>query len=260
MGSQMLTVAFALLCLPSMVFSMLVTNKHIQKNYLGFGATTGHVVDPSRCGKYKPEDLDKPVSQVIRENPGVHMYCYFDGVTKNEGEWIRAEIHNGPTFELMGYYDRPECMAAPGKGKFGSILYLGDNVTDHFDCGDYEMDDIYFYSLGWLKDQRLDGSPLKQHNWTAWLEQGKKECDSFMDAYNFTDEEVTVGHLVRDNTDLVQRSRASWRGGPPVPRREYALHIYIKCAMDHGPWEMAYAYNRACLLPGNLIGHSTQCL
>jgi hypothetical protein len=138
-------------------------------------------------------------------------------------------------------------------------MYEGKNVSTHAECLDFTIDDMYFYSLGWMQNM-LDGSALRAGNWTAWMELAERECQKLMDEFHFTEEEITVEHLVlRNGPDMCDPSMAAWNGGSPVPRREYAKHAYDKCAMDQGAWEMAYAYNRACLLPGNRIGHGKEC-
>merc|ERR1711879_915861 len=118
----------------------------------------------------------------------------------------------------------------------------------------------YFYSMGFMQNM-LDGSALRAGNWTAWEEEAQRQCQKVQDKFHFTDEEITVAHLTMSfGPDMLLPSVDSWRkGGKPVPAREYAKHFYDKCAMGHGAWEMAYAFNRACLLPGNRIGHFTEC-
>lgn len=226
-----------------------------------------------KCGTYKQEDVSKPIAQVKRENPGVHMYCYFQGASdvpeagQWKGNWLNFGVHTPPSdinafpFKMPGFWQRPECKPL-GTGPLMSQVYEGKTVSTHGDCFDYFIDDIAFYALGWMQNV-LDGSALKAGNWTAWEELAERECQKLMDEFHFTEDEITVEQLTLMNgPDMCQPSLASWEGGMysiHVPRREYAKHAYAKCAMDHGAWEMAYAYHGRCLLPGNMIGHGPEC-
>jgi hypothetical protein len=267
----------------SLLLFLLVGGAQSLRTYQTLG-TTGLIWRPlwefpnggnnaSQCGIYKQEDLSKPIAQVKRENPGIHMYCYFDGASNTDesgswkGNWLSWTSHPPPAdpnqfpFKMPGYTQRPSCQPL-GTGPLKTQLYEGKNVSTHADCFEYQIDDIMFYAIGWMQNM-LDGSALKAGNWTAWEELAERECQKLQDEFQFTEEEITVEHLTLFNgPDMCAPSLASWEGGMyaiHVPRREYARHAYEKCVMEQGAWEMAFGYNGRCLLPGNMIGHGPEC-
>merc|ERR1719183_1616429 len=152
------------------------------------------------------------------------MYCYFDGASSTpengqwKGNWLAWNIHSPPAynFELYGYHTRPECRA-PGTGELVTQLYEGKEVSTHLDCPDYQIDDLYFYSMGIMKNM-IDGSALEARNWTAWMETIDRKCQELRDEYHFTDEEITVAHLtIQNGPGMCKPTWDSWRGGPPTP-------------------------------------------
>merc|ERR1719210_2641634 len=97
------------------------------------------------------------------------------------------------------------------------------------DCIDI-VDDTYCYSLGWLKNQRLDGSLMSQKE--SWHALAKSECQQIQDEYQFVDEEVTVGRHVMSTPVYFKKTWCSLTGGcEPITQRIHKEHVYTKCQL-----------------------------
>mmetsp|Transcript_78419 Transcript_78419/g.181924 ORF Transcript_78419/g.181924 Transcript_78419/m.181924 type:complete len:294 (+) Transcript_78419:74-955(+) len=221
---------------------------------------------PYECNQKHPKDLYRPVIQVLNEHPGIDGFCYFGFAAF----WLGySPVHNFLQTSRTGVLSMRQnpmtCANWSGHGsgpKQVGSFELG-SFTSHIDCHYYQYDDLYYYSLGWLKNQGLDGSRMS--NYTAWRELAAEECEKIRQEYHFTPEESSVGRHVDDNNRISMHSGCAWTGAslshfckkPTV--REYKLHVYTKCLLGHAADEMAYGYMRACLLPGNVIGHGPEC-
>lgn len=217
--------------------------------------------DTSECGKRHPEDLYRPVKDVLHEHEDIPGSCYFQfaafwigyeptgdfrDAASSGIEFMRSNNMTCPTF------------AGDGKGEAITWEYEGGTLHSHKDCGYYTYDDLYFYSLGWLKNQRLNGSLMSDP--AAWKALAEEECADIQRQYRFTDEESSVGKHVDSNPVINERANcAISRRCPPVTVREFKLHVYTKCLLGLAATEMAYGYSRACLLPGNHVGHGSEC-
>lgn len=214
------------------------------------------------CGADHSADLDRPVQHVIDEHPNFDGFCYF---------WSHVPwFHGTPTIHAMkNYIQGNESLQI-----FGG--YLGHNqgqlvtynfdaappgLSSHIDAFNYAYDDPYCFSLGFLKNQGLDGSLMSDYE--AWKAVGQEECRKIQAEYNFSDEEMTVADHVNYNPTISKGSECAAGLGPkgctPVTIREYKKHAYLKCLMGDESPEMSYCYARGCLLPGNYIGHGTDC-
>jgi len=225
---------------------------------------------PAECGQDHKQDLYRPVKEVLSEHPGVDGHCYFSFAAF----WINAfptdpALQRQFDFVKTGKYGVQNLQNLPltcgfggieaHKGRGRSHTYTGDwgTVTSlSQDCGFYTQDDIYCYTLGWLRNQRLDSSKLS--NSTAWLEMGGEECELLHGKYNFTDEETTIGFCVEQNSGPMMSHVMMGTG----TSRELARHVYPKCLMSGSiaaACEMAYCQALGCVLPGNKIGHAEEC-
>lgn len=233
------------------------------------------------CEADHTADMTKPMEEVIRENPGVDMNCYFE----KAGELYSAVPGHDPglRFWVHPVLDTPDYTQAwrgaesmkqdpatcPGgwhgerSGPLATFRFDGLEMQTHLDCGYYAYDDLYFYALGWLKGQgRLDGSLLS--NATAWEEQAAKECERIRQEIDPKPEETSLMYNELHNGELSRQGacaqKESCTDRPTI--REFKLHTYTKCLMGGkrtAAGEMAYGYSRACLLEDNMIGHGVEC-
>jgi len=235
-----------------------------------------------QCGQFKPSDLVRPIREVLAEHPGVNGFCYFAGaeawISQQAPEPDYVQSSKAAVLGMRNNVAMPgTCtMSYPeGQGPLKTAHFEGGTVSSHIDCNYYEYDDLYFYSLGWLKNQRLDGSLMS--NATAWEALAREECDRLQEMFHFRDEEITMQkHGQRgDNMVILAKSQVAFSGKcqiimkmppsrtcDPITSREFASHAYGKCLLGGAAGdaaEMAYAYSRACLLPGNIIGHESAC-
>lgn len=225
------------------------------------------------CGGWvlHPGDAYRPIPEVLKEHPGVDGYCYFEGI--EVWIWYYGKIAD---YESLGHElalgMREGSMAGAcsqkytdGTGPLETATFDAGTVSSHIDCEYYHYDDLYFYSLGWLRGQRLDGSKLK--NATAWEELAAQECQRLDDTYHFRPEELSIHQHGNsgDNLVFMQKSICAFSGDgncEKVTSRDFALHVYAKCLLgiQHAAEEMAYSYMRACLTPGNVIKHGPECI
>jgi len=282
-----------LLCLFTLPLGTVSMSLPVQRT-LGLGHSVSRIGDP-RCGGWRnnTEDLKRPIREVMAEHPGIDGFCYFDQAEA----WI-SPMPDAPDYLQMGADGAsamrnnamagtcPKAMKYPtGKGPLVTVTFDAGTLSTHLDCPYYVYDDLYFYSLGWLKGQRLDGSLMS--NATAWEALARKECDRIQETYNFTDDEITMEKHGQSHGDkgenqyiyyksqftvtgncLIASTAAIFAGGKvehvcePITSREFASHAYGKCLLGGNAGdaaEMAYAYSRACLLPNNMIGHESEC-
>jgi hypothetical protein len=154
------------------------------------------------CTDDHSADLTKPMEQVVRENPGADMFCYFEKAgaiysnVPGHDVGLRLWVHpSSPPSQPVDYKQKsmeslsptwglkhdPATCADGWKGDNTGPLVTnyfvgkGKNISTHLDCAFYAYDDFYMYSLGWLRGQgRIDGRKLT--NATAWEEQAANEC------------------------------------------------------------------------------------
>lgn len=222
------------------------------------------------CGTATARELQMNIPTWQRLNPGQRGFCHFnnfgfwfpaipvDDYTSyaTESQSVSADIPNptGGVCQSFGAVDGPEV----------SIAWDGLNFTwTHArDCIDV-VDDPYCYSMGWLKGQNLDGALM--NNKTAWHLLAKSECQKIQDEFQFVDEELTVGRHVESTPIYFQRTWCALSGEcPAVTRRIHKEHTMSKCQLgaesgEYAASEMAYCYYKACVLPGNRVGHSHEC-
>jgi len=222
--------------------------------------------DPStpECGHATPAELSMPIEAWRERHPGVDAFCHFE----NHAAWFRGA---GSTTDYRAYgragmhlHLSPGCSCdylGVGRGPSRSLTYdAGTIAWDHLNsCVDL-IDDPYCYSLGWLKNQRSDSHLMS--NYTAWKAIGRSECEAIQREFDFQPEEVTVGrHVMRTPLYFKGAYCALYGGCPSVTRREHKMHVYTKCLLGGGDaaQEMSYCHYKGCLLPGNRIGHGSEC-
>merc|ERR1719401_1068418 len=232
------------------------------------------------CEADHTADMKKPMEQVIAENPGADMNCYFE----KAGEINAAKPGHDPglRFWVHPVFFTPDYTAAnsenmkadpvtcpggwhgDGTGPLATIHYEGGEVSTHLDCPFYSYDDFYFYSLGWLRGQdRLNGALLS--NATAWEEQAAAECEKIRQEIQPLPEETSLLYNAEQNGAIATKANCAIQESctTPITIREFKLHVYTKCLMGGkrtAAGEMAYGYGRACLLPGQqMIGHGVEC-
>lgn len=242
---------------------------------VGAGAIRGWglSIDPADpfCTHDHTADMHKPLAQVRAENPDADLACYFKTAAKKadtNGQSIWVEPSAPVTKDSDYYYTSgkesslnwprigpPYCQhpyVGDGKGPVKIYNAYGDRLTIPGDCGSDVFDDIYFYAVGWLKGQHLDGDKLK--NSTAWEALIDEECRKLKVFHQFKDEEMTLASDMADNEYIGHHIADG-----SLPRRIQAKHVYTKCLMGKVYSEAAYSYSRACLKEGNVVGHRTQC-
>eukprot|EP00930_Biecheleria_cincta_P049143 TRINITY_DN3438_c0_g1_i5.p1 TRINITY_DN3438_c0_g1~~TRINITY_DN3438_c0_g1_i5.p1 ORF type:complete len:314 (-),score=43.74 TRINITY_DN3438_c0_g1_i5:264-1121(-) len=220
--------------------------------------------EAAMCAADHSADLNRPVQQIIDEiGPTFDGFCHF---------WSHVPwFHGTPSIHFFKNYVQDTNATLQ---MFGGYLGLnkGQLVTynidgappglkSHLDAPNYAYDDPYCWSLGFLKNQGLDGNLIS--NYEAWKAIGQEECRKIQAEYNFTDEEMTVADHVDYNPTINAKSKCAAGLGPagctPVTIREYKKHAYLKCLLGDESPEMTYCYMRGCLLPGNYIGHGSDC-
>lgn len=240
-------------------------------------------VNSPSCQEDHMADMPKPMEQVIRENPDADMNCYFEkagymysaipGNDKGLRFWVHP-VTETPDYKMIATNGAEGMKADPvtckggwkgdGTGPLKTFHYEGGTVNSHIDCGYYSYDDLYFFTLGWLRGQgRIDGRLLS--NATAWEEQAAKECAKMKEEIQPKPEETSLLYNAQQNKVIASRSSCSLKPDckNPVTPREFKLHVYTKCLMGGKRTfanEMAYGYGRACLLKEkNMIGHGVEC-
>mmetsp|Transcript_71929 Transcript_71929/g.166509 ORF Transcript_71929/g.166509 Transcript_71929/m.166509 type:complete len:297 (+) Transcript_71929:86-976(+) len=220
------------------------------------------------CGQSTFRELQVTIPKWQQEHPGVDGFCYFE----NQAMWF----HGAGT---RSYYGNPALHL--GRKAFVSTMCDGTgelsssgapSVAFSYDGGRFAwthvrncidiVDDPYCYSLGWLKGQGSWDEALTK-NITRWEQRAEQECERLQEEFHFDDEEVTVGKHVFSTPLYFRRTLNSLRGrGMPIDRRMHAEHVYSKCQLGGArgaATEMAYCFYKACVLPGNRIGHYDEC-
>jgi hypothetical protein len=237
-----------------------------------------------KCQEDHTADMTKPMEQVISEHPDADMHCYFEKAS----EIYTAVPGHDPGLHFWVHPTSPapidyKMLASPasmagmrsdpilcpggwkgdGTGTPATMHYEGGSVSTHLDCLCYAYDDFYFYSLGWLRGQGLDGQLLS--NATAWEEQAANECKKMKEDIQPKPEETTLLYNAEQNNIIGQKAWCSLRPecSTPITIREFKLHVYTKCLMGGKrtfATEMAFGYGRGCLFKEkNMIGHGVEC-
>lgn len=251
--------------------SLLQTALRTQQNSLARAEQVpggkGNSLEPferETCAADHSADLDRPVQQIIDEQgPNFDGFCYF---------WSHVPwFHGTPFAHFAKTYVQDTDQALQifggyrGLNKGQLVTYNIDGappgLKSHLDAPNYVYDDPYCWSLGFLKNQGLNGSLMSSYD--AWKAIGHEECRKIKAEYSFSDEEMTVADHVNYNPTISAKSECAAGLGPagciPITIREYKKHAYLKCLMGDESPEMSYCYVRGCLLPGNYIGHGSDC-
>jgi len=215
------------------------------------------------CGKSTYQELQVNIPLWKQQHPDIEdPFCHF----QNAAMWFPG-AYRSPDYNTSGRGPQYQGVSTGMCDSMGSVE--GPEVSLSYDGGDLTwnharncidiVDDPYCYSLGWLKGQNLDGSLLT--NKTAWEELAQDECQGIKEEYGFDDEEVTVGRHVFTTPLYFKQTWNSLQGtGSPITKRLHKEHVYTKCLLGDGaPTEMSYCYFKACVLPGNRIGHTSEC-
>jgi len=223
-------------------------------------------LDMPACGKSTFKELQMNIPLWKREHPHIKdPFCHF----QNAAMWFPGAYRSSDYSKSGRGVQHAGSPAGPGFMCDSKGFVGGPEVSLHYDAGTITwnhvrncidvVDDPYCYSLGWLKGQNLDGALIT--NASAWNELAKQECAKIKEEFAFDDEEVTVGRHVFSTPLYFRQTWNSLKGtGSPITKRLHKEHVYTKCLLGDGaPTEMAYCYYKACLLPGNRIGHTSEC-
>mmetsp|Transcript_40652 Transcript_40652/g.81914 ORF Transcript_40652/g.81914 Transcript_40652/m.81914 type:complete len:255 (-) Transcript_40652:388-1152(-) len=213
------------------------------------------------CGQSGMIDWGWNIPAWKEAHPGVDGFCYFE----NLAPWFKgiSSITNYSVYgraAAVGIRKTICPYLGEGKGPIVNFTFDMGTLNLQLDHCSNRQDDPYCYSFGWLKNQGLDAAMMR-NNYTAWKELGEAECERLQDKYRMLDEEVIVGRHVYDNIFLYRKTLCAIEGDCQRPTaRDFAVHVYTKCQLGgNAAMEMAYCYNRGCLLPGNRIRHGSEC-
>lgn len=216
------------------------------------------IQDAPECMIPRWSDFKRPIAEVKDEHPDIDPCCYFGF----HGDWLRYP----PKTKKAHVFSNSDPLSDRIDPPWGKAVFSdGTEVTMHVDSvsGSVDNDDLYCYSLGWLRNQGLNESLIS--DWDAWVDVTRQECKKLNEKYAFKDDELTMWNHCNG------WGRTMWRCGcsaglrdsdcSRVTKREFALHAYHKCIMgDHAAGgEIAYCNSRACLLENNKIGHHKDC-
>lgn len=217
------------------------------------------------CGLFQPKDLDRPIRKVLAEHPGIPPSCVYDGANQyiSYDPWTASPDYNYHRKLPDDYCMNGETYLGENQGPEVTVEFDGLSVTTHLDCPYFGYDDLFYYSLGWLKNQRFDAALMS--NKTAWEDLTRKECERLQQEFQYTDEEMTFNHWNAYNMEICNRLECSKSGKyklgvcKPITRRDFGSHAYGYCLLGTAPSCIAFSQARACLLPGNVVGHRHAC-
>mmetsp|Transcript_62657 Transcript_62657/g.104189 ORF Transcript_62657/g.104189 Transcript_62657/m.104189 type:complete len:309 (+) Transcript_62657:77-1003(+) len=215
-------------------------------------------ISDDECEIPHPEDLNKPISLVLEENPGVEGYCYFN---------FAFVAYLGPYYvqKINDYVITP--FEAKDESYLSSGPYLGhhkgplftfypesnpDGVSFYADARNYEVDIPYCYALGLLKNQGLNG--MLMSNPTAWRALSMQYCDEWEQEFNLTQyrQELTVAQNIQFFLDM------AFDDGSPS-RKDAAMNAMVSCAFGDEAFELSYCYSLGCVLPDGNVGTQSDC-
>eukprot|EP00930_Biecheleria_cincta_P047054 TRINITY_DN32553_c0_g1_i1.p1 TRINITY_DN32553_c0_g1~~TRINITY_DN32553_c0_g1_i1.p1 ORF type:complete len:312 (+),score=50.51 TRINITY_DN32553_c0_g1_i1:39-974(+) len=226
-------------------------------------------------------DFSKSIVEVMRENPGKDGFCHFNAsamyilYTGSDPDYVVSATQGilglrAPTY--MGLNTGPPV----------TYHWEGETVFSHADCSHYVYDDLYGFFLGALQNQGMDTAALSDPK--AWEEISRHKCEQIQAEYQFKDDELIFNDILDMNmpifagcycaagiplsaeqqADHYVTDKAGYHSPSdckPVSKREFARHHYMKCVLGYknSAADIAYLHARACLLPGNIIGHFSEC-
>lgn len=225
-------------------------------------------------------DFSRSIAEVMREHPGEDGYCYFNasamyiaygGEVPDYVESVKGGILGLRTPDYKGL----------NTGPLVTINWEGESVSTYADLNHYLYDDLYGFSLGMLQNQGIDTSKMSDPQ--AWQDVSQQHCEQIQAKYNFSDDELIFNDLLDSNLPILAQchcaagvelpiymrvpyvtEKAGYKSPTDcktITKREFARHHYMKCVLgyENSAGDMAYLHGRACLLPGNRIGHYTEC-
>eukprot|EP00930_Biecheleria_cincta_P012267 TRINITY_DN11584_c0_g1_i3.p1 TRINITY_DN11584_c0_g1~~TRINITY_DN11584_c0_g1_i3.p1 ORF type:complete len:308 (+),score=24.20 TRINITY_DN11584_c0_g1_i3:49-972(+) len=224
--------------------------------------------------------FSRSIVDVMREHPGEDGFCIFNAsamyilYSPQPPDYVAFAIAG-----ILGLRD--PSYKGLNTGALVTFHWEGTSVTTHADLDHYLYDDLYEFSLGYLQNQGLDTSKMSDPQ--AWEELSRQQCEQVQATYQFRDEELIFNDLLDSNLPI--HAQCHCAAGVPLPiamqvpyvtekadyhspsdckpitKREFARHHYMKCVLGYpnSASDMAYLNGRACLLPGNRIGHYTAC-
>lgn len=226
-------------------------------------------------------DFSRSLVDVMREHPGEDGYCYFNASAMyityggDVPDYVAAVKEGILGLRGLGFY------RGLNTGKFVTYNWEGESVSTHADLDHYLYDDLYAFSLGFLQNQGLDVSKLNDSQ--AMIDMSRQQCEQVQAKYNFSDDELVFNDLLDMNMPIMAQcycaagvplpknmqgpyiTKKAGYNSPtdckPVTKREFARHHYMKCVLGYknSAADLAYLIGRACLLPGNRIGHYSEC-
>lgn len=226
-------------------------------------------------------DFSRSIVEVMREHPDEDGYCHFNG----SAMYI---FYPGPNPDYAANAARgilslriPTYMGL-NTGPLVTYHWEGETVSTHVDADNYALDDLYGFFLGALQNQGMDTKALFDPE--ALEEFSRRKCEQIQAEYQFRDDELIFKDILDMNLPILAQchcaagiplspvlalnpyvtEKAGYRSPSdckPVRKRELARHHYMKCVLGYknSAFDLAYLHARACLLPGNRIGHLSEC-
>mmetsp|Transcript_5050 Transcript_5050/g.9310 ORF Transcript_5050/g.9310 Transcript_5050/m.9310 type:complete len:309 (-) Transcript_5050:105-1031(-) len=215
-------------------------------------------ISDDECEIPHPEDLNKPISLVLEENPGVEGYCHFN---------FASVVYLGPYYvqKINDYVmtpfevkDMSYLSAGPYLGHHKGPLFTfypesnPDGVSFYADASNYKVDIPYCYALGLLKNQGLNG--MLMSNPTAWRALSMQYCDEWEQEFNLTQyrQELTVAQNIQFFRDMATDDGST-------SRKDAAMNAMVSCAFGDEAFELSYCYSLGCVLPDGNVGTQSDC-
>lgn len=225
-------------------------------------------------------DFSRSIVEVMQEHPGEDGFCYFNA-SAFYILWM-GDVLDYDDFAKQGVLGlRTPDYKGLNTGPLVTFNWEGESVSTYADLDHYLYDDLYAFSLGFLQNQGLDTSKMSDPQ--AWQDVSKHQCEQIQAKYNFSDDELVFNDLLDSNLRMFAQcycaagvelplamrtpyvtEKAGYNSPTdrkPITNREFARHHYMNCVLgyNNSAGDMAFLHARACLLPGNRIGHYTEC-
>jgi hypothetical protein len=194
------------------------------------------------------DDNDKPMMQVLREQPGLNGFCYYTQL----GAWWMAGAHEqvqGKRYVNEAFHHNGFDHGDISKEPLVNSSYMdGDKqvtFTTHLQPWYFgsAYDIPYIHALGWLQGQRLNRTLLRDP--ASWDRLGEAECQRIKDLEHFDDDTFTFTYHRDDRT---------------MTTRDFRAHAYGKCILGSSVGELLWGnFAIGCVLPGNYVGHGKEC-
>jgi len=221
-------------------------------------------ISDDECEIPHPEDLNKPISLVLEENPGVEGYCHFNfAFMAYLGPYYVQKI-NDYVITPFEAKDESYLSAGPYLGHHKGPLFTfypesnPDGVSFYADARNYKVDIPYCYALGLLKNQGLNGMLMSDP--IAWRALSMQYCDEWEQEFNLTQyrQELTVAQNMQFfNDNFVEPiSRKTALG---CSRKTAAMNAMVSCAFGDEAFELSYCYSLGCVLPDGNVGTQSDC-